>query len=257
MTTSISPAKLLKDDFSGEWSEDMENVFRTINKFSTDASGALGQQVLLSSLGAQRIQLNAVNLPPLWTAPTLASTVTNLGGSDEPAGYYKDIFGVVHVRGEIVRSTVGAIFTLPTAYRPPYQVTFPAYVDTGGTLQAARLDVTTGGLVSIKDHAPSTWGGIRCTFECADLSPGIPSCFPIRIRSSLKTGLASTLLLGPIVDQNQRGGKVISLGQSNISWHNETGFDGTNPVNSIVIDNIPGLIASHTYSITIWALPKQ
>lgn len=257
MTTNISPAKLLEDDFSGDWSEDIGDVFRTINKFSTDTSGALSQQVLLSSLGAQKVQLQSVSIPPLWTAPTLATGVTDLGGADQVSGYYKDDYGIVHIRGTVVRATVGTIFTLPTGFRPALNRIFSTWVSTAGTEHSARLAVTSAGVVSIATFAPSTWGSIECEFDCSDVSPGIPTCFPIRIRSQLKTGTASSVLLGSAVDVNNNGGQVISLGHYNVSWHNETGFDGTTPVNFVVIDNIIGLIPTHTYSIALWALPNQ
>ena len=54
-----------------------------------------------------------------FIAPTLLNGWADFGGSYNPAGYYKDRFGVVHLRGLVKSGTVGAaIFTLPAGYCP-------------------------------------------------------------------------------------------------------------------------------------------
>lgn len=56
-----------------------------------------------------------------WAAPTLVNSWANLGGGASPAGYYKDGFGRVFVRGRIVGGTTGSVaFTLPVGYRPAF-----------------------------------------------------------------------------------------------------------------------------------------
>jgi hypothetical protein len=80
-----------------------------------------------------------INLTKLGTVPT-AQTANTLGPSENwhdavlengwsngppetpfaPAGYYKDLGGVVHLRGLVSGGTLGkAIFHLPPGYRPP------------------------------------------------------------------------------------------------------------------------------------------
>ena len=56
-----------------------------------------------------------------WTAPTLLNSWANYGGGYNPAGYFKDSLGIVHLRGFIKDGTVAtAAFTLPAGYRPAY-----------------------------------------------------------------------------------------------------------------------------------------
>lgn len=59
-----------------------------------------------------------------WLAPTLLNGWANWIATSptdglNPIGYWKDSFGVVHLRGTIRSGTVNAqLFTLPTGYRP-------------------------------------------------------------------------------------------------------------------------------------------
>lgn len=54
-----------------------------------------------------------------WNAPTLTNSWVNYGGSFNPAGYWRDPFSLVHLRGTMKSGTIGsAAFTLPAGYRP-------------------------------------------------------------------------------------------------------------------------------------------
>lgn len=54
-----------------------------------------------------------------WLAPTFINAWVNYGGSDATAAYYKDDFGLVHIRGRIKSGTIGqTAFVLPAGYRP-------------------------------------------------------------------------------------------------------------------------------------------
>jgi len=56
-----------------------------------------------------------------WTAVTFEGTWVDLGGSYSPTGFYKDLFGRVHIRGAAKDgSLAGTVFTLPAGYRPAY-----------------------------------------------------------------------------------------------------------------------------------------
>jgi hypothetical protein len=60
---------------------------------------------------------------------------TNVGGGFQPAGFYKDPFGIVHLQGDVQRTTGNdaTIFQLPPGYCPVGGIEdFPAYGD-GGT----------------------------------------------------------------------------------------------------------------------------
>jgi hypothetical protein len=59
----------------------------------------------------------------------------NVGGTFQPAGFFKDPFGVVHLQGDVQRTTGNdaTIFQLPPGYCPAGGIEdFPAYGD-GGT----------------------------------------------------------------------------------------------------------------------------
>jgi hypothetical protein len=52
-------------------------------------------------------------------------TWANFGGSNEPALYWKDTSGIVHVGGIVKSGVIGTtIFTLPAGYRPQYAMIF-------------------------------------------------------------------------------------------------------------------------------------
>jgi hypothetical protein len=54
-----------------------------------------------------------------WIAPTLLNGWVNYGGTADTVGYYKDEFGIVHLKGFVKSGTIGqAIFNLPVGYRP-------------------------------------------------------------------------------------------------------------------------------------------
>ncbi|MGZ4225187.1 MAG: hypothetical protein ACXVTC_02890 [Solirubrobacteraceae bacterium] len=58
-----------------------------------------------------------------------------MGGGFQPAGFYKDAFGTVHLQGDVQRTTGNdaTIFQLPPGYCPVGGIEdFPAYGD-GGT----------------------------------------------------------------------------------------------------------------------------
>lgn len=83
-----------------------------------------------------------------WIAPTLAGTwVNEATAGDNVAGYWKDPFGVVHLRGVIAGGAIAfpsTAFTLAKGYRP-------AAVETFGVLRSgillSRVHVLTTGEV--------------------------------------------------------------------------------------------------------------
>lgn len=78
-------------------------------------------------------------------APTLVNSWVNYGGTAAPAGYWKDAFGVVHLRGCVKDGTADTtVFTLPVGYRP-------AVDHKGATTEnntARALAITASGVVS-------------------------------------------------------------------------------------------------------------
>lgn len=52
-----------------------------------------------------------------WKTPNLQNGWEFYGGEYNKLGYFKDSFGIVHLKG-LVRKGSGIIFTLPDGYRP-------------------------------------------------------------------------------------------------------------------------------------------
>lgn len=60
--------------------------------------------------------------------PGFGGTWVNFGISDASAAFYKDPWGVVHIKGLIKSGTITtAAFTLPVGYRPPLDSYFASY----------------------------------------------------------------------------------------------------------------------------------
>ncbi|MBF4693629.1 hypothetical protein [Fusibacter ferrireducens] len=84
----------------------------------------INQAVTNNALAVKSLELQvdgkASKIQEDWIAPTLLNGWVNYGLTYETAGYYKDDFGVVHLKGLIKNgiTTPGTtLFTLPTGYR--------------------------------------------------------------------------------------------------------------------------------------------
>jgi len=77
----------------------------------------------------------------VWNAPTLQNGWANVGGPWTEAGYFKDSFGIVHLRGLITGFGGTAVFTLPAGYRPEARKIYSAY----GSLY---IDIDVNGVVT-------------------------------------------------------------------------------------------------------------
>ena len=56
-----------------------------------------------------------------WITPTFLNGWVNFGSNNALAGYFKDNFGIVHLRGVISSGAIGSdAFTLPVGYRPAF-----------------------------------------------------------------------------------------------------------------------------------------
>jgi hypothetical protein len=120
-------------------------------------------------------------VPTDWQTPTLNAGWTNFGGGFESAGYRKDAFGAVWVRGLLKSAAAGIAFTLPAGYRPSALRMSSTILNAGAGEVVARLDVDASGNVALPNAAPSSYGSVACSFPCADGSPYVPSCFPINV----------------------------------------------------------------------------
>lgn len=93
-----------------------------------------------------------INVPPFplpgpFIAPTLLNSWVNYDVAYNSAGYYKDAFGVVHLRGLIKDGVVTSpAFLLPIGYRPSAQGAFATMAND----LFARVDVLADGNVTPK-----------------------------------------------------------------------------------------------------------
>ncbi|MBD1836135.1 hypothetical protein H6F61_26485 [Cyanobacteria bacterium FACHB-472] len=81
-----------------------------------------------------------------WQAPALQNGWVNTTTNYSPAGFYKDPFNIVHIRGIVSAGTTSLIFTLPLNYRPP---TYRYLFNTVANSAIARIDIYTNGQVHL------------------------------------------------------------------------------------------------------------
>lgn len=107
------------------------------NPFQSDVLGrfqffAASDQydVEISGAGITTYKIEYIDLiwtEGIWIAPTLLNSWVNFGSGYNPAGYYKDALGVVHLRGMLKNGTFAVpMFVLPAGYKPAYTETFVA-----------------------------------------------------------------------------------------------------------------------------------
>jgi hypothetical protein len=106
----------------------------------------------LYSVGAGANPLTWTNLDA-WVAPTLLNSWVNYNSGFTTAGYWKDIHGVVHIKGLVASGTIGSpIFQLPAGFRPIQTHIFSAV--SLGAFAEVRID-TSGNVTCISGN--SSW----------------------------------------------------------------------------------------------------
>lgn len=93
-----------------------------------------------------------------WITPTMINAWVNLDTSlYNGAGYYKDNFGIVHLRGLIKGGTTSTnIFVLPAGYRPLKRLVMST-LSNSTTDVASRLDVFADGSVQALGGSGNTY----------------------------------------------------------------------------------------------------
>ncbi len=131
-----------------------------------DVSTFLGADVVDNTLTGDDIDESTLNLTAEAVHLVPASGTngfTNFWGNDDdaltasPAGYWKDLAGIVHLKGTV--GTTGAdaretIFILPAGYRPSAPELFPAATVGGGGV--SQVLITTNG--NVEAYSGSTLG---------------------------------------------------------------------------------------------------
>ncbi|NOV28012.1 hypothetical protein E5S69_31495 [Cupriavidus necator] len=121
----------------------------------------------LEELEGMILDIPAPYRPPTveaWIAPTLLNSWVNFGGGFNNAGYYKDLSGVVHLRGMVKSGVIGnAVFNLPAGYRPANEELFVAI--SNGAL--GRVDIYPSGDVGATSGSNSWLSLDGMTFRAA------------------------------------------------------------------------------------------
>lgn len=99
-----------------------------------------------------------------YIAPSLLNSWANVGGTAEVAGYTRDMYGRVSLKGRIAGGTTTAataLFTLPSGYRPSGNAVFPAPCSTG--IGQVQVIASTGNvqIVNVPDNTYLALDGIN------------------------------------------------------------------------------------------------
>ena len=106
---------------------------------------------------ATQSELGHVKLPEAWITPTLVNGWVNLGNGYSTAGYYKDNFGRVYLKGTLTAGTTGTTaFNLPFGYRPPQILRFTSLIN--GVAKEVR--VHSNGNVIMTAEAGAEWASL-------------------------------------------------------------------------------------------------
>jgi hypothetical protein len=118
--------------------------------------------------------VNALTTVQAWQTPTPTAPWTNYNpASFNGVGYFKDPFGIVHIRGMVVPNgaTVGSpIFVLPVGYRPPQQE-----IQAGSASNVyADVRVQPSGTVTVDSPTGFSWLSLDgITFRVAPPAAGL------------------------------------------------------------------------------------
>lgn len=82
-----------------------------------------------------------------WQDATLVNSWASVGSPYYNAGYYKDPFGIVRLRGRVNRGSSGTVaLTLPTGFRPNATIKLPAEDSGSVTINSfGQVILTTSG----------------------------------------------------------------------------------------------------------------
>lgn len=97
-----------------------------------------------------------INTMQAWQAPTLLNSWANYGSGQSDAGYFKDPFGIVHLKGLIKDGSTAVIFTLPAGYR--IQATGRWLCISGAGY--AYVSVSSGGDVTLEAYVGGSNAGV-------------------------------------------------------------------------------------------------
>lgn len=250
---AVNPAKFLADDFSGNWQQDLPDLLRLLNKSYGDITGAINTQILLKQLGAQTLT-KTITVPDDWTTVSSYTNSWATFSASFTTKYRLTASGTYRMQGAIKSGVIGsAAFTLPKAAWPSQDQNLA--VESNGAFGKLLIRASDGAV--IPSVGSTTFFSLDSEWQPSSRAPYVPSCFPLRFESKLSGGTAGLVLIGSVVDKNVGGGQIVYPAFSSPAWHNETGLSSKGNTNYIVVDNISGLMPTHTYVVTLFALPEQ
>lgn len=94
---------------------------------------------------ASNIEVKANKIQETWNTPILLNGWSNLPSSFAKVQYFKDSFGIVHLKGFVKSGTDNTIFVFPEGYRPSENFYYSTIAD---NTTATFLNVTADGIVS-------------------------------------------------------------------------------------------------------------
>ena len=107
-------------------------------------------------VNSTQLDLKANKAQEAWIAPTLLNSWVNHSADAQPASYFKDEFGFVHLKGLIkngVTTNATVLFILPVGYRPQFNTYFIVQDSDG----FANIFITSAGNVGIQNNAVNPW----------------------------------------------------------------------------------------------------
>jgi hypothetical protein len=114
-----------------------------------------------------------ISFVPVWhgvgTAgePAFVNSWHNYAAGWANAGFWKDPFGIVHLRGLIGGGTMGVnVFVLPVGFRPAAHELFPTYCYDGATNMVGRVTVLSDGGVEATYGGSSYFSLSNISFDC-------------------------------------------------------------------------------------------
>ena len=219
----------------------LEKFFIPINSVLAATKEALaGKITFAQNLNCEIKTLEVTTPASDWITPTLSTGWTNYGGAGgEPASYRKDSTGTVYLKGLVTSAAAGTAFVLPAGFRPDTAGQFATALSVGGVGTYGRLSVDSVGNVWFPANAPTTFGSLRCSFTCAGAAPGVLSCFPFNVITTVKHPQGVIL----IQVYNKGGGNPppSAAGAMDVSFV-KGGFR---------VNNIPGLVLGNRYKLTV------
>ena len=117
-----------------------------------------------TTYGTYSHEYGSTEIEDQWITPSLINSWSDMSHDTHndwsQVGYYKDQFGVVHLRGLLTggSSSTAVMFTLPAGYRPSERLLFATCAN--GATGQTRVDVLTNGNVQPIWNTSTSWTSI-------------------------------------------------------------------------------------------------